>query len=109
MSFSAYGRRKRATLGRRWWRLGGARDLLSEVLEAVADGGVQDGVPDPHDDAAEDLGIDLGGEGDLAVGLLGDPVADLLDRRLGRLDGGRDGHGQEPVLLLPELVELGAD
>src|SRR5215213_6879677 len=88
--------------------LAGPRDLLAEVLEAVANGGVEHGVADPHDDAAEDVGVDVRLEVDLAVGLLGDAVADLLDRRLGQLDGGGDGDGQEPVLVLPQLVELRA-
>src|SRR5215210_1430359 len=88
--------------------LAGSRDLLAEVLEAIADGGVEHGVADPDDDAAEDVGVDLRREVDLAIGLLGDPVADLLDRRLRQLDGGGDGDGQEPVLVLPQLVELRA-
>ena len=32
--------------------------LLSKVLEAVADGGVEDGVADLQDEAAEDVGVD---------------------------------------------------
>ena len=58
----------------------GPGDLLAKLFEAVADRGVEDRVADADDEAAEDLGLDGRGEVDLAAGLLGDPVADLLDR-----------------------------
>ena len=48
------------------------RDLLAKLVEAVADGGVEDRVADAQDDAAEDVGVDVGGELDLAAGLLAD-------------------------------------
>jgi hypothetical protein len=56
------------------------------LFEAVADRGVENGVADAHDDAADDVGLHRGGEIDLATGLLGDPVADLVHGGLIELD-----------------------
>src|SRR3954470_1362721 len=89
--------------------LGRARDLLWKVLEAVADGGVEDGIADPDDDAAQDVGLHPRRELDLAAGLLGDLVADLPHRVLVELHGGGDLDREEAVLLLPHRAELGAD
>ena len=78
--------------------------MAAELFKSVANGGVEDRVADADDDAAEDVGIDLRGEVDLAAGLLGDLVADLADGGGVELHRGRHAHGQELVLLLPELV-----
>ena len=79
------------------WLLGGAssgalgvRDLLAKVLEAVADGGVEDGVPDAHDDATEDVGIDRARQLDAAAGLRPISSPMRLTDRLVELDGARD-------------------
>src|SRR3954453_14820373 len=85
--------------------LGRARDLLSKVLEAVADGGVEDGIADADDDAAQDVGLHPRRELGLAAGLLGDLVADLPHRVLVELHGGGDLDREEAVLLLPHRAE----
>ena len=80
------------------------RDLLAKLFESVADGGVEHGVADADDDAAEDVRVDARGELDLAAGLLGDAVADLLDGLLVELDRRGDLHRQQLVLLLATVA-----
>src|SRR3954451_24315004 len=83
---------------------GAASDVLSQVVEAVADRGVEDRVADAQDDAAEDVGVHARGELDLLTGVLGDAVADLLDDLVVELGGGRDLDGKHLVLALPQPV-----
>src|SRR3954462_9242080 len=87
----------------------GARDLLSQIFQAVADRGVEDGVPHPHDDATEDVGIDRARQLHAAAGLAPDLLPDPRGDRLVEGHGARDLDGQEAVLLLPHPVELAAD
>src|SRR5205085_10308943 len=88
---------------------GAASDVLSQVVEAVADRGVEDRVADPQDDAPEDVGVHVSAELDLLAGVLGDAVADLLDDRVVERRGGRDLDRQDLVLLLPQPVEVAPD
>src|ERR1044071_229202 len=60
----------------------GLHDLLAKLFESVAHGCVEDGVADPHHDPTQDLRVDVRRELHLAVGLLGDAIAELLDDRL---------------------------
>src|SRR6478752_1918248 len=94
------------SLGR--WSLGPGH-LAAQAFESVLDARVEDAVAHAEDDAAEDVGVHVDRELDLAVGLLGDLVADVLDGLVVELDRARDLHRQQPVLLLPALVELAAD
>src|SRR3954470_3467519 len=86
-----------------------AGDLSAKLFESVADGRVEDRVADAQHDAAEDVGLDRGRELDLAVRLLGDAVPEVLDDLLVELDRRGDLHGQELVLLAPQLVVVAAD
>src|SRR5215218_6499315 len=88
---------------------GALGDLLSQALEAVADGRVEDLVADAQDDTAEDLRLDAGGELDLLAGLLADAVADALHGRLVELDRRGDLDRKDLVLALPHRVVLAAD
>src|SRR3954452_11935343 len=81
-----------------------ARHLAAQLVESVADRRVEHGVADAEDDAADDVRIDVGVELDLLARLLADPLADPLDDVLVELDGGGHVHGEELVLLGPELV-----
>src|ERR1044072_1522217 len=87
---------------------GAAGDVLSQVVEAIADRGVEDRVADAQDDAAEDVRVDVGRQLDLLAGVLRDAVADLLDGGLVERRGGRELDGQDLVLLLPQSVEVAA-
>src|SRR5205085_7036752 len=79
--------------------------LLAKLFETRTDRRIDYGVAHAHDDPAEDVGLDAGGDLDLLVRLLPDPVADLLDRALVELDGGGDLDRQQLVLRAPQLVE----
>src|SRR3954468_7654124 len=96
-------------LGR--WALGalGPGQLASHLFEAVPDTGIEDAVAHSEDDAAEDLGVDLGGQLDPAVGLLGDAAGDLLHGLVVELDCACHLDREEAVLLLPAFLELAAD
>src|SRR5437763_2237496 len=93
------------------WKRGGLRlrDVLAKLVEAVLDRGVEDRVADAQDDAPEDPGVDLARQLDALTGLLPDPLADRLHRRLVEVD--RAGHldGQQLVLLIPQPPVLVAD
>src|SRR5919108_2175087 len=81
----------------------------AKLFESVAHGRVEHGVTDLDDDAAQDVGLHAGGELDLAAGLLGDAVAELLDDLAVELDRRGDLDRQQLVLLLPQPVVLCAD
>src|SRR4051794_17208632 len=87
----------------------GLGDLLAKLFKAVADGRVEDRVADPDDEPAEDVGVHGRGQLDLAAGALADRAADLVHRRAVELDRRGDGHREELVGLLPQVVELAAD
>src|SRR5919108_1207963 len=87
----------------------GLHYLTAKLFESVAHGGVEHGVTDLDDDAAQDVGLHAGGELDLAAGLLGDAVAELLDDLAVELDRRGDLDRQQLVLLLPQPVVLCAD
>src|SRR3954469_14099265 len=80
----------------------GPGDLLAKFLEAGSDRGVEHGITDPDDDPTEDLRVDVGGQVALAAGLLGDPVADVLDRGGVEWDGRGHLNREKLVLLEPE-------
>src|ERR1700741_5283910 len=83
-------------------------DLSSQLFKAVAHGGVEHGVADLDHDPAQDVGVHARGEIVLPAGLLGDAVAERLDRRLVELDRGGDLHRQPLVLLFPPRVVVRA-
>src|SRR5215211_7819773 len=83
---------------------GGLGHVLSQVVEAIADGGVKDGVADAEHEAADDVGVDGLGELDALTGLLADLVADAPRDLVVELDGARDLDGQQLVLALPQDV-----
>src|SRR5215216_6139418 len=87
----------------------GPEDLSSELFKSVADRCIEHRVADLDDDAAQDVRVHVRGDVDLAIGLLGDPVAELGDDLLVQLHGGRDLHRQQLVLLLPQRVVVRAD
>src|ERR671919_2432907 len=87
----------------------GLRYLAAKLFESVAHGGVEDRVADLDDDAAQDGGLHAGGQLDLATGLPGDLVSELLDDRLVELDGRGDLDREQPVLVLPHPVVVAAD
>src|SRR3954447_25934015 len=101
--------KKGSPCGRSRLPLGGARDLLAKLFQAVPDRRVEHGVADPHHQAAEDVGIDVRRQLDRAARLLPDAVADALDDLLVELHGRGDGDREELVLLVPERVELPPD
>src|SRR5215211_5468838 len=82
-----------------------ARHLAAHLVESVADRRVEHGVADPQHDAADDLGVDVGVELDLLARLVADPLDDVVVE----LDGGGHVHGQELVLLGPQLVVVPPD
>src|SRR3954471_2047165 len=86
-----------------------AGDLSAKLFESVADGRVEDRVADAQHDAAENVGLDRRREVDLAVRLLGDAIPEVLDDLLVELDRRGHLHGQELVLLAPQLVVVAAD
>src|SRR5438046_1981465 len=88
---------------------GGLGHVLSQVFEAIADGGIKDGVPDAEHKATDDVGVDRLGQLDALTGLLADLVADALRDLLVELDGARDLDGEQLVLVHPELVVGEAD
>src|SRR4051795_7514225 len=81
-----------------------ARHVAAQLVESVADRRVEQGVAAAGHDAADDVGVDVGVQLDLLARLLADPVADPLDDVVLELDGGGHVHGEELVLLGPELV-----
>src|SRR5215216_6678000 len=87
----------------------GPEDLSSELFKSVADRCIEHRVADLDDDAAQDVRVHAGGDVDLAIGLLGDAVAELGDDLLVELHCGRDLHRQQLVLLLPQRVVVRAD
>src|SRR3954467_2888129 len=83
---------------------GGLGHVLSQVVEAVADGGIKDGVPDTQHKATDDVGVDGLGELDALAGLLADLIADAPRDLVVELHGARDLDAQELVLALPQFV-----
>src|SRR3954454_19285256 len=89
--------------------LGGLGHLLPKSLQAGADRPVQHLVADPQHEAAEHVRVDLRRELDLAVSLLLDLLADVLDEALVEFDGARDRDREQLALLRIELVEVPLD
>src|SRR5215216_3361639 len=87
----------------------GLHNGAAKLVESIADGGVEDRVADLDDDAAQDVGLHAGGELDLATGLVGDAVPELLHDVLVELDGRGDLDREQLVLVLPQPLVLGPD
>ena len=85
---------------------GSLGNVPAQLLQSVADRGVEDRVADPDDDAAEDVGVHARCQRDLAPGALADRAPEALGRRLVELDRARDLDGQRAVLLLPQPLVL---
>ena len=89
--------------------LGSQVDLatsLLKLLKAVLDRRVEDRVADPEHDAAQDVRIDLARQLQVLPRLLPDLLAELLGDRGIECDRARDLDRQQPVLDVPQHVEL---
>src|SRR5271157_6313832 len=79
---------------------GSLGNVPAQLLQSIANRGVEDRVSDPDDDAAEDVRVHARRERHLASGALADRLAEALGGLLVERDRARDLHGKRLVLLL---------
>src|ERR1039458_9960260 len=88
---------------------GSLGNLPAQLLQSVANRGVQNRVPDPQHDAAQDVGVHARRQRPLASGALADALAQVLGGGRVQLNRARDLHRQHPILLLPQALVLTAN
>src|SRR6202034_2480029 len=85
---------------------GSLGNVPAQLLQSVANRGVEDRVSDPDDDAAENVRVHARSERDLAFGPLADRLAEILGGLLIELDRAGDLDRQNLVLLIPQPLIL---
>src|SRR5271167_4813702 len=85
---------------------GSLGNVPAQLLQSIANRGIEDRVSNPDDDAAENVRIHARREVDRAPRALADRLAEALGRRLVERDRARDLDGQSLVLLLPQPLVL---